>query len=56
MYASAWSNGSPNKTTGSGYGLRISTKDVDKFEEWDVIVLKISGQKDPFEVKKTPFI
>jgi hypothetical protein len=46
MKATAWSNGNPG-SSGSGYGLKISREDRDRFfdRSWKEIVLHLPGQE-----------
>ena len=48
MIVTGWSNGNPNLATGSGYGVRIATRDRDLYlrRQWsEVAVLMESGQR-----------
>lgn len=42
LIVKAWSNGSPNNQSGSGYGIRISREDRDKYfqKNWESVVLR----------------
>lgn len=44
MLVSTWSNGDP-RPTGSGYGIRISSKDVPTINQYDAIKIKMSGEQ-----------
>lgn len=46
MRATAWSNGSPSPT-GSGYGLKISAWDRDRFfeREWADVIVELAGEE-----------
>jgi len=44
MRVSGWNNGSPNNTTGAGYGVRISSfSDRDKYfkRDWDKVLIEL---------------
>jgi hypothetical protein len=45
MIVKGWDNGSPNNSTGSGYGIRLSPSDRDKWfrQEWSHVTLHIEG-------------
>ena len=46
MRVSGWNNGSPNNTTGAGYGVRISSfSDRDKYfkRDWDKVLIELEG-------------
>ena len=47
MIVTAWNNGSPNNKTGSGYGIRISRKDRNKYfdPEWDSVEVELDENK-----------
>ena len=41
-----WNNGRPNNETGTGYGIRIKRKDIDRYfeEEWTSIIIELEGE------------
>ena len=43
MIVTGWNNGSPNNTTGGGYGIRISRQDRDTYfhQEWQSVVIEL---------------
>lgn len=45
MYAKGWSNGN-DRSTGAGYGIRISTGDRDQWfdRSWDHVVIMLNGE------------
>lgn len=45
MIATGWSSGSPNHATGSGYGIRISHSDRDRYfrHAWPYVTIEIEG-------------
>lgn len=46
MIVTGWSSGSPNNKTGSGYGIRLSRQDRDRWFErqWPSVTLHIEGR------------
>jgi hypothetical protein len=46
MVVTGWNDGSPNNTTGSGYGIRISHKDRDRYftQEWPSVTIELEGE------------
>jgi hypothetical protein len=46
MIVTGWNDGSPNNTTGAGYGIRISRSDRDRhFEQhWRSVMIEFEGQ------------
>lgn len=55
MIVSGWSDGSPNNSTGSGYGVRLSRSDRDGWfrKEWSSVNLEIEGKRT-IEVNVAP--
>ena len=55
MVVTGWNNGSPNNTTGSGYGIRLSRRDRDKYfrREWPFVTIELEGG-DTTEVNLAP--
>ena len=53
--ATAWRGGRSNQNTGSGYGLRISTADRDRYfrEHWDTVTLHLDATGQSRVVKPT---
>jgi len=47
MIVTAWSNGSPNYTTGGGYGIRLSRRERDAHfrPEWPSVVVELEGAR-----------
>jgi hypothetical protein len=45
MIVTGWNNGSPNNTTGSGYGVRLRQEDRDKHfrPRWSSVSIKLEG-------------
>ena len=43
MIVSGWNNGSPSKTTGGGYGIRMSWRDRDEYfdPEWPWVTIEL---------------
>lgn len=43
MIVTAWSNGSPNNRTGSGYGIRMSRRDRDQYfqQSWPTVTIEL---------------
>lgn len=58
IQATSWTNGSPNYKTGAGFGLRIKSNDLNKFDEHiNDVCLILEGEIDPITVniKKNSF-
>jgi hypothetical protein len=55
MIATGWNNGSPNNSTGSGYGIHLSHEDRDKYfrQEWPIAIIEPEGAS-PVEVNLAP--
>jgi hypothetical protein len=55
MIATGWNNGSPNNSTGSGYGIHLSREDRDKYfrREWSTVIIELEGAS-PVEVNLAP--
>ena len=55
MIAEGWNSGSPNNTTGGGYGLRIPRDDRDRYfrEEWSAVLVELDDG-DLITVNLTP--
>ena len=51
MIVKGWSNGNPNNVSGSGYGIKLSKEDRDKYfkESWQSVKIRIN-RDEPFEV------
>jgi len=51
MIAQAWNNGSHHRT-GAGYGIKIATRDRDRYfrKEWKSVTLLLEGIDSPVEV------
>ncbi len=47
MKASGWSNSTPNNLTGSGYGIRVTYQDRDRYfqKEWDSVEVALNSGK-----------
>lgn len=47
MIVTGWSNGRPNLATGSGYGLRIASRDRDVYfhRQWSQVALRLGGRE-----------
>lgn len=47
MIASGWSNGSPNDSTGGGYGIKIRRKDRDDHFQrtWPSVIIEIENRE-----------
>jgi hypothetical protein len=52
MIVIAWNNGAHSRK-GVGYGIRISDEERDLYfkKDWDVVLLELQGEEQPFEVK-----
>lgn len=46
MIVTGWSNGSPNNTTGAGYGIRVSRQDRDRYfqREWPFVTIELGNR------------
>ena len=55
FHATAWNNGSYH-STGTGYGLRVSTRAREQFFDpnWTKATLYLSGDEAPVEIDVTP--
>jgi len=51
MITTAWNNGAHN-SSGSGYGLKVSIQDRDRYfqRDWSNVVLELDDMKTPIEV------
>ena len=55
MVVTGWNDGSPDNETGSGYGLRLSWQDRDRYfqREWPSVTVELGGE-GPAEVRLAP--